>query len=824
MSPDVLSGNLPSTPDFTKIESHWRDRWDASQIFRFDPDCATSVFSVDTPPPYISAAHLHVGHAMSYAQADFVVRYRRMRGDNVFYPMGFDDNGLPTERFVERKYGINKRTTTRSEFRALCLTETQLVARVYEDLWRSLGLSVDWSLSYSTIDDHCRRTSQLAFVKLYRAGRIYRTSDPVFWDPVLGTALAQADLEPLERKSSLHNIAFSTLDSSQPLIISTTRPELLPACVALFCHPDDSRYHHLVGSQARSPLFNELVPILADQAVDPNFGTGLMMVCTFGDAEDVRRWRENDLPTRLVVDEDGRLGTGAGAYARLRVEDARRVIVADLANAGALVSTERVRQRVAVSERSGAPVEFAMRPQWFLRVLDLKEELLSRARQLEWHPEWMQQRLVDWITGLRYDWNLSRQRYYGVPVPVWLCRACGHPYLPKQASLPVDPLEDTIGASCERCGGKLEGDPDVLDTWMTSSCTPQILTNWAGTPGRRGLDDWPLTVRMQAHDIIRTWLFYTVLQAHLHQDSIPWKHVMVSGWGLNEQGKRISKRDLDPANPERFRAYDPHSVIANYGADALRHWAARATIGQDVRYSEKDVRSGRKIVVKLWNIARFCEPHLVPPSGQQIATVEDRWILQRTNKATLAATHAFNGFDYAAARQTADDLLWTFADDWLELAKHRMWYPERHPEAAASSAGVTMHSTLRTIIGLFAPFLPFVTEELYHRLFAAEEGHLSLHRSAWPEPFHDSLDTSGIELVHATLRASRSIRTDRRWSQSVEVATAVLDVTDPALRSLLEQHERSIIAATRAAEVAYGPADRPTDVAGLALDLRGVRN
>lgn len=810
------SGALAPIPDFAEIERRWRQRWDDLQLHEYREEAASTVFSVDTPPPYVSAAHLHVGHAMSYSQPDFIARYRRMRGDSVFYPIGFDDNGLPTERFVERKYGINKRTTTRSDFRRLCLEETEQVGQVYEELWRALGLSVDWRTRYSTIDNHCRRTAQLAFVRLLEAGRIYRAGDPVFWDPVMATALAQADLETLERDAWLNDISFSGPDG-RLLVISTTRPELLPACVALFCNAEDARYQAVIGADAEVPLVGRRVPVLADDEVDPAFGTGLMMVCTFGDAEDVRRWRDRGLDLRTILDEHGRLTEGAGGYAWKTVDEARSAILADLEAAGALTGRRRVKQRVTVSERSGAAVEFLMRPQWFLRLLDLKGDLLRRANELDWHPPWMRQRLVEWIENLRYDWNLSRQRYYGVPVPVWLCERCGAVLAAAAEDLPVEPLEYPAREQCA-CGGRFQGDPDVLDTWMTSSLTPQILTNWAGSADRLAFDRWPMEVRVQAHDIIRTWLFYTVVQAHLQQDTLPWRRVVVSGWGLNEQGKRISKRDLDPNNPARFRAYDPHSVLTTHGADALRHWAARSSLGQDVRYSERDIKTGRKVVIKLWNIARFCEPQLLDGDDSLDAPAEDRWILHRASEATRTATTALEVFDYAGARQAADDLLWAFADDWLELAKHRIWFPERHSSEALRSARLTMALVLRRLLTLYAPFLPFVTDELYSVLYGPAEGTESIHLTAWPEPPDEQDAPHDVEPVLAVLRSARSLRTERRIPQSQEVQTLIVDCPN-RLEPIIRPLEMSLLAAARARRLTYGHATLATGYDGLSVDL-----
>ena len=605
------------------VEAAARALWEDHDVYRYDAAGSGDVFSVDTPPPYVSAAHLHVGHAMSYSQPDFIVRYRRMRGERVFYPIGFDDNGLPTERYVEQAYGVRAADMPRAEFVRLCLTETQRTAARYEDLWRRLGLSVDWSLRYSTIDRRCQRTAQTSFVKLHEAGYLRRASDPILWCPEDRTALAQADVEDLERTSRLYRIEFPGAargqePRGQELSIATTRPELLPACVALYCHPADPRYASIVGTRATVPLFGYTVPVLADESVDPEFGTGLMMVCTFGDAEDVLKWRRDGLPLREVVTADGRLGELAGPYAGLQLTQARAKIVADLDAAGYLRGSESVRQVVGVHERCQTPVEFQIRPQWFIAVRENADRFLARAAEIEWIPAFMRRRLEDWIDGLKWDWNITRQRHYGVPFPVWFCDGCGAPVLARLDDLPVDPLTDKPPVpACPSCGSAgLHGDPDVMDTWMTSSLTPQINDGWAWRPEGPDPALAPMSMRVQAFEIIRTWLFYSVVQSELHFGRVPWRTALISGWGLNEQGRKISKRDLERhTGADGFNRYVPDDVLAKYGADALRLWAAKGRIGTDLRYNEKDVRTGRKFAVKLWNVGRFLSLNL-EPAGQ----------------------------------------------------------------------------------------------------------------------------------------------------------------------------------------------------------------
>jgi valyl-tRNA synthetase len=823
---------LPKDVDTAEIEAFCQRLWDMLGIYSYDANEPGEVLSVDTPPPYVSASHLHVGHAMSYAQAEFIVRYHRMNGRKIFYPMGFDDNGLPTERFVEKEYKVNKSKTTRSEFRALCLEVTRKGSQEYEKLWRALGLSVDWRLRYSTIDDHCQRTSQKSFVELFKAGRIYRSNEPVLWDTVLETSLAQADLETIERKNKLHDIIFTGADGSS-LTISTTRPELLPACVALYSNSKDERYTRLFGKTAVVPLFGQSVPILADDEVDANFGTGLMMVCTFGDSEDVRRWKRDGLQLRIAIGNDGRLTEIAGEFKNLKSEEARTKIVQALAEAGVLTGSKPIDQTVSVSERSGAPVEFVMAPQWFVRVLDLKDQLLARAGELKWFPNWMQVRLEDWIKGLKYDWNITRQRFYGVPVPIWFCSKCGGVILPDEDTLPVDPLETQCPAeNCPKCGaGEFHPDPDVLDTWMTSSMSPLINSNWAGTPGRLGDSKvYPMTVRVQAFEIIRTWLFYTVVKSHLHTDSLPWQNVMISGWGLNENGKKISKRDLDQyTDVTGYNRYEPYSVIKKFGADSVRYWAAGGSLGHDLRYNEKDVQIGRKLVLKLWNAARFADLQMgdydpvrafVPFVDR---TPEDRWLLAELNKVLPVARDAFERYSYHEAREATDKFFWAiFCDDYLELIKDRFWTPEQYAEESRASARSTLWESLRIVLSLYAPFLPFVTEYLFQQFYKGTETAVSLHKSPWPPPQDEwNVSVPEMEVLGAILRSVRGQRTTLKVSQTRRLARVTLDVSgaEAEIAETVKRMHVSIRAAVRTMELDYGLARVASELEGVNVEI-----
>ncbi len=817
-----------------EMEARCRALWEDSKIYEYQADAEGEIFSIDTPPPYVSAAHLHVGHAMSYAQAEFVVRYHRMNGKKIFYPMGFDDNGLPTERFVEKKYNINKRKTTRKDFRALCLEETREGIKSYKELWRSLGLSVDWSLEYSTINEHCCRTSQKSFIDLFKKGRLYRSAEPVLWDPHFETALAQADLETLERKTKLYDIAFSAPDG-QELIISTTRPSLLPACVALYCNPNDSRYQHLIGSQATVPYFGHQVPIKADEDVLMDFGTGLMMVCTFGDGEDVHRWKRDGLALRHCITSDGKLTELAGKFAGIKVNEATNQIVKALEEVGAFKGFKMIDQRYSVSERSGEPVEFFMTPQWFIKVLDIKDELLARSAEINWNPASMKVRLDTWIDGLKYDWNISRQRFYGVPFPIWFCQDCKGVILAEEQHLPVDPAEEPCPVDhCPHCGGnRFEGESDVMDTWMTSSLSPLINGNWAGSDGRKGdMSLYPMSVRVQAFEIIRTWLFYTVVKSHLHHAQLPWEDVMISGWGLNEQGKKISKRDLEQfTDASGYNRYEPYAVIKKHGADALRYWAAGSHLGSDMKYNEKDVSVGRKLVVKLWNASRFVLMQLgdfdptAPrmPADQRV--LEDRWLLSQLNQIIQPVINGFEKYDYAQGREQIDRFFWmTFCDDYLEMVKDRFWNPDRYSEEMRQSARETLWESLRVLLGLYAPYLPFITEELFQKIYRPFENHVSLHVTRFPKPNHNLIvQTPEIETAQALLRGMRSARSDMRISQTRQVKALILDLSGASdeIKAHLKAVERSIQAMARAGALIYAQEAQyeVEDLKGLRLSI-----
>ena len=711
----------------SETEPKWREFWEKERIYEFSPKTKGEIFSVDTPPPYVSAEHLHAGHVMSYAQAEFVVRFKRMRGYNVYYPMGFDDNGLPTERFVEKKYNINKSKITRSEFIKLCLKETEIGAENYKKLWSLLGISVDWSKTYSTINEHCRKISQWSFLDLFEKDRVYRAKKPILWCTTCQTAIAQADLEAEEKESNLVHI-IAKAKTGEKIVFATTRPELLPAVMGISVHPKDKRYKKLVGKKIIMPLTKKAVTLTTDEATDMKFGTGVVYYCSYGGGECIEwlsRHPEAE-PTELVL-PNGRFSSVGGKYEGMRVLEARKKIVEDLEKAGAIEKTEPIKHSVYTHERCGTDVEYIESEQWFVKLLDKKKEFLKRGKGLKWYPANMKRIYDGWVENLKWDWCISRQRYFGVPFPVWYCAKCGEIILPRDIDLPVDPTEEKpkIG-KCPKCGSKkFEGETDVFDTWQTSSLTPVIAQRLV--PDKKAQEKlYPSSLRPQAFEIIRTWLFYTVVKSHYHHDQLPFRDAMISGHGLDEQGRKISKRLGNYIPPEK--------IIEEYGSDAVRYWATGAMLGQNLRFSLEEIKMGRKTTTKLWNAALFMAMNVKKAEllkESDALETADVWIIGELNKTIQEATDAFENYAYARAKESIDKFFWAkFADYYVEFVKYRFFGPDAKSKKIAEK---TLATVLFNIVKLYAPIMPFVTEEIFQTWFKHLGKEKSIHISSWPE-------------------------------------------------------------------------------------------
>jgi valyl-tRNA synthetase len=805
------------------LELKWSERWEQEGTYRFDRRSERSqVYAIDTPPPTVSG-ELHMGHAFSYTHPDTVARYQRMRGHSVFYPMGWDDNGLPTERRVQQYYGVRcdpslgqdpdfeppgRRSAkqkddalvsvSRPDFVTLCHMLTAEDEQVFEGVWRRLGLSVDWSLLYSTISDRARRTSQKGFLQLLAQGHAYSHEAPTLWDVDFQTAVSQAELEDKEISGAYHRIRFALAeprDSGRWVEIDTTRPELLPACVALVCHPDDARYAQLVGSFVRTPLFCSQVPIVTHPLADPEKGTGIAMICTFGDTTDVIWWRELGLPTRTIVGRDGRLqavawgdpgwetddpDAAASAYGELQgstTRKARRLIVEMLRSSGDLVGEPKpITHPVKFYEKGNNPLEIVSSRQWFVRTMQMRSRLIERGREIAWLPSHMVHRYEAWVEGLNGDWNISRQRFFGVPFPVWYPVApdgsIDHdsPILASDDQLPVDPTSDVpAGYSPEQRGapGGFVGDPDVMDTWATSSLTPQIAGHWVDDPDLFGRV-FPMDLRPQSHEIIRTWLFSTVVRSELEHGLLPWSHVSISGWVLAPEGKKMSK--------SIGNVVTPMDLLERFGSDAVRHWAASARPGIDATMDEAQLKVGRRLAIKVLNASRFSLSVLADrpvPEVDEITAPIDLALVYRLRELIREATDAFEQLDYARALERTETFFWSFCDDYVELVKNRAYASESVEES--TSARATLALALSVQLRLLAPFLCFVTEEVWSWW---HDG--SVHRAPWPSS--DELpDAPGdSQVLDATTEVLAAIRKSKTAAKrGMRAGVRRLEVTAP---------------------------------------------
>lgn len=805
---------LPDQYDTPAIEKKWQEEWAKSGVYAWDKTATREeCFVIDTPPPTVSG-HLHMGHVFSYTQADFIARYQRMTGKSVFYPMGFDDNGLPTERLVEKTKKIRAIDMTREKFIEECLSVSEEARRDFRALFESIALSVDWAQEYHTISDASRRLSQLSFLDLVNKSHAYRAERPFYWDPLDQTAIAQAEIVDKELSSFQNTITFTI--EGEPVSIMTTRPELLPACVALFYHPEDARYAKFKGKNATVPLFGHEVPVLEDETVESDKGTGIMMCCTFGDEADIQKWQKHKLPIRMVLNKFGKLTGMPEAHADLEGKKvsnpdpkhpgAREILIQKLKDSGLLTEQKPITHAVKTAERSGAPLEILPTQQWFVRVLDKKSELLEKTRACNWNPEWMRLRMEQWIDGLNQDWCISRQRYFGVPFPVWYSKRAGEEgkmLIASASQLPVNPLTDLPEGYARH---EVDADTDVMDTWATSSISPQLsahgLTESDCADAERFAKLYPADLRPQAHEIIRTWAFYTLVKSYLHTGNIPWKDLMISGWCLAEDKSKMSK--------SKGNVITPVDLIKERGTDAVRYWAATSRLGTDTAFSPDLLKIGKKLTGKLWNATIFAAIHL-NKLDQPIATAAedmdagiitealDRWILSRLGETVARATKAYDAYEYADALDATNQFFWAdFCDNYLELVKRRAYNEDGSTSDAAQQSAVrTLYYCLETILKLYAPVVPHVTEELYTHIFApnyTDEFKHSIHsRYQWPRNQHYSIDEGAIATGRDAveiLEAIRKAKSDAKKSIKFPVRLASIvakrhyELSGPTLDSL----------------------------------------
>ena len=838
----LAPAQIPEKASVDGLEAKWVPSWEQNSVYGFNPGAPKeNIYSIDTPPPTASGS-LHVGHVFSYTHTDVVARFQRMCGKDVFYPMGWDDNGLPTERRVQNYYGVrcdptlpyqkdftppqvggdNKSTKaadqmpiSRQNFIELCEKLTEEDEQAFENLWRNLGLSVDWSQSYRTISKESQRVSQQAFLNNLSRGEAYLSMAPTLWDVTFRTAVAQAELEDREMPGAYHRLGFDGPEGK--IFIETTRPELVPACVALVAHPDDERYQHLFGQSAKTPIFGVEVPIVAHRLAQIDKGSGIAMICTFGDVTDVIWWRELKLPMRPIIGFDGRIlsegpqeileGEGAELYAELAgktVFSAKEILVKAFMDSGDMVGEPKpITHPVKFFEKGDKALEIVSTRQWYIKNggndRPLAEKLINRGSEMNFHPAFMRVRLEDWINGLNGDWLISRQRFFGVPIPIWYpLNVSGepdyeNPIAPTSEQLPVDPSSDCPDGFTEEQRGKpggFIGELDIMDTWATSSLTPQLAGGWLSNP-ELFAKVFPYDLRPQGQDIIRTWLFSTLVRSELEHDQVPWTNAAISGWILDPDRKKMSK--------SKGNVVVPNELLETHGSDAVRYWAASARLGTDAAFDEGQMKIGRRLAIKLLNAARFALSFDMPSGVTEVTEPIDKAMLAKLREVVGTASKAFENYDHTKALETTETFFWTFTDDYLELVKERAYSQEGYTTQEIGSAVLALREALGVIVRLLAPFLPFATEEVWSWW---QEG--SVHQAAWPS--QDELSDGSAELLGAAseaLIAIRKSKTDKKLSMKAEISIMVLQ--GPAV---LSQAQRDLAAVGRIANLNLEQADK----------------
>jgi len=808
---------LPKRYDPQEAEPRLQKFWAENKTYSFDPeDIKREIYSIDTPPPTVSGK-MHMGHAFGNSQQDFIARYKRMQGFNVLQPFGTDDNGLPTQTLIQKLKKVRAQDMSRKEFTKLCLdTLKEELRPAYLNDWKRLGISCDFNVSYTTINPHCTRISQKSFIELYEMGRAYRKEAPAIWCPKCQTAIAQVELEDQEIASTFNDIIFRS--EGKELIVATTRPELLPACVAVFFHPDDARHKSLAGKMAEVPLFGFSVPVMADERVNPEKGTGLVMCCTFGDKTDIEWQKAYNLPIKTAISRDGKMTSLAEKYSGEKIKDAREKIIAEMKEEGLLIKQKPITHAVNVHERCGSEIEFIHSKQWFIRYLDLKEEMLNWGNELEWHPEHMKNRYDNWAKGLAWDWCISRQIFFGIPFPTWYCEECGEVILARIEDLPVDPTVDKAPVgSCPNCQStKIIGETDIINTWATSSLTPTIVKElFKDKPVYEKLVLNPMDLRPQGHDIISFWLFNTVIKSQLHYQMKPWKHCFINGWMLDPQGKKMSK--------SKGNVIEPQKMIEKYSADALRYMSASCTLGEDFPFQEKDLVSGMKFSNKLWNAAKFGAIHLDDYEKSEVISTFDRWLLSKLHKVIKNSTEGFEEYRYFKPKAEVEKFFWQiFCDNYLEIVKDRLYNSETRGAEGKKSAQEALYQSLLNVCKLMAPFTPHITEEVYQLFFKEKEGVESIHLSSWPEFEEKMIDEKaekagdlGVEIMSIV----RRYKSEQQMSLKDELSEIVLVSDREGFKELVELIEDDLKAVLKVKEIKFS-GETSLESAGIKMGIK----
>lgn len=794
--------------DYKLAEKKWQQYWQEKGTYNFDKDSKKPIYSIDTPPPTVNGK-IHIGHIFSYSQAEFIARFKRMTGYNVFYPFGFDDNGLPTELLVEKEKGLKAYTVTREEFTKMCMETVEKYEKGFKDLFISMGNSADWNLSYHTVSSDSQRASQMSFLDLYKKGKVYYAEAPALWCTKCGTAIAQSELESEEKESTFNYLKFFIEDSSDYVEIATTRPELLCACDCIFVNPKDEKHLSLIGKKVKVPLYNYYVPVLSDDKVELDKGTGVVMCCTFGDQTDTQWFKKYKLELKVAIDDNGRMTDLAGKYKGLKTREARQQIIEDLKESGLLFKQEPITHQVSVHERCGTEMEIKLKKQWFIKTLDEKQEWIKRGNELVWHPNFMKSRYMDWVENLMMDWCISRQKYFGVPFPVWYCKHCGEIIVADEKDLPVNPLTSKPKHACPKCNHTdFIPESDIMDTWATSSITPQINCKW-------NIDNdfykklMPMTLRPNAHDIIRTWDFYTIVKSFYHSNILPWKEVMISGFIMASQGEKISKSKSNSKN-------DPIDLINTYSADVVRYWTATGSLGRDIIFNEEKFKIGARLVNKLYNASKFVWIFLENYTPKQNTKLKpmDKWILQKGREMQKRFTDYFEKYEVGLAMNELENFFWNFCDNYIELVKVRLYNPDIYGEDAKESAQFACYYVLLAMLKMFGIYLPHITEEIYQNTFKSSQKESSLHNmqlTPLPEEVDKDFISKGEEVCNIVSQI-RGYKTENKLSLKTKL-TKIEIITKN--KEFFESVEDDIKAVTSAQEIRYIDGDTNVKIAGF---------
>ena len=713
-------------------EAKWLNYWKENGIYDFKPD-QREVFSIDTPPPTVNGK-IHIGHVFSYSQTEMIARYKRLRGYNTYYAFGFDDNGLPSERLVEKEQGKKAHEIGREEFSKLCYKTTDKYEAEFEDLFSKLGVSTDWKNRYKTVSPSTIKISQWSFLDLVEKGHCYHKESPALWCNECLTSIAQAELETKTIKTTFNYINFKTVEDNEEFTIATTRPELLPAIVCVFVNPSDEKHNHLIGKTAHIPVIDVDVPIMSDEKVAADKGTGVVMCCTFGDQTDIEWWKKYNLPLKYIFTDDGRIIDSVPNYGGLKIKEARKQIIEDLQEGGFVVKIEELEHEVQTHERCGKEVEYSVMKQWFINIMDHKEDFLKIGNTIKWYPEHMHSRYNEWVENIMWDWCISRQRYFGVPFPVWYCKDCGKPVFANKEDLPVNPLTDKAPIDKCECGcTEFIPETDVMDTWATSSITPLINMRYNEKDNYTDILK-PMSLRTNASEIIRTWDFYTIVKSFYHFGERPWDSVMISGFVMANKGEKISKSKGNSR-------VEPMDAIKQYSADVVRYWAGTGRLGTDIVYSDETMQRGKKLVNKLWNVSKFIEMHLSDYEDKEFNDFEyiDKWILGKFSEMQKGFIKYLDEYEVGLALNTLEKFFWNFCDNYIEIVKHRLYRPEEFGDIPRYSGQKTVYIILYKLLQDFSIYFPFITEEIYQELYHEKDSvHLTIIEDNYYE-FNDEI-------------------------------------------------------------------------------------